>query len=280
MKKMFQVIGIAFLTCFSFYYTDKMVEISKSKDPLMIEIVSKQDDFNTYKMESVIYDDYILSGTKGKVVNVKESYMKMKNLGKYNENLYVYKEDLPNDLIKDNLDKFIIGINTDRQDISLVFRVSDCNNIDKILTILSDNNIKATFFIDGKIIELYPYIVNSIIKQGHYIGNYGYDMKYNDTDLSKTNKILKKYSNYDIRYCYTDEVDYDILNTCKNNKMNTIKPKYVYDNYLYDNIKKDLKKGNIYSLGTNNYIVNELDTMIKYIKQRGYSFKTLEQFFV
>ncbi len=246
----------------------------------MIEIVSKQDDFNTYKMESVIYDDYILSGTKGKVVNVKESYMKMKNLGKYNENLYVYKEDLPNDLIRDNLDKFIIGINTDRQDISLVFRVSDCNNIDKILTILSDNNIKATFFIDGKVIELSPYIVNSIIKQGHYIGNYGYDMKYNDTDLSKTNKILKKYSNYDIRYCYTDEVDYDILNTCKNNKMNTIKPKYVYDNYLYDNIKKDLKKGNIYSLGTNNYIVNELDTMIKYIKQRGYSFKTLEQFFV
>ena len=79
MKKTFQIIGIAFLTCFSFYYTDKMVELSKNKDPLMIEIVSKQDDFNTYAMESVIYDDYILSGTKGKVVNVKESY----KLGKY-----------------------------------------------------------------------------------------------------------------------------------------------------------------------------------------------------
>ena len=94
MKKTFQIIGIAFLTCFSFYYTDKMVELSKNKDPLMLEIVSKQDDFNTYAMESVIYDDYILSGTKGKVVNVKESYIKMKNLGKYNENLYVYKEDV------------------------------------------------------------------------------------------------------------------------------------------------------------------------------------------
>ena len=153
---MFQIIGIAFLTCFSFYYTDKMVELSKNKDPLMIEIVSKQDDFNTYAMESVIYDDYILSGTKGKVVNVKESYIKMKNLGKYNANLYVYKEELPNDLISDNLDKFIIGINTDKQDISLAFRVSNTNNIDKILNILSDNNIKATFFIDGKIIELSP----------------------------------------------------------------------------------------------------------------------------
>ena len=280
MKNMFQIIGIAFLTCFSFYYTDKMVEISKNKDPLMIEIVSKQDDFNVYAMESVIYDDYILSGTKGKVVNVKESYIKMKNLGKYNENLYVYKEELPNDLISDNLDKFIIGINTDKQDISLVFRVANTNNIDKILNILSDNNIKANFFIDGKIIELSPYIVNSIIKQGHYIGNYGYDKKYNDVDLNKTNKMLKKYSNYDIKYCYTDEINYDTLNTCKNNKMNTIKPKYVYDNYLYDNIKKDLKKGNIYSLDTNNYIVNELDTMIKYIKQRGYSFKTLEELFV
>lgn len=280
MKKIFQIIGITFLTCFSFYYTDKMVELSKNKDPLMIEIVSKQDDFNTYKMESVIYDDYILSGTKGKVVDIKESYMKMKNLGKYNENLYVYKEELPNDLINNNLDKFIIGTNTDKQDLSLVFKVLSTNNIDKILNILSNNNIKATFFIDKKIIEQSPYIVNSIVKQGHYIGNYGYNNKYNNTDLNKTNKILKKYSNYDIKYCYTDEINYDTLNTCKNNKMNTIKPKYTYNNYLYDNIKKDLKKGNIYSLDTNNYIVNELDTMIKYIKQRGYSFKTLEELFV
>ena len=280
MKKTFQIIGIAFLTCFSFYYTDKMVELSKNKDPLMIEIVSKQDDFNTYAMESVIYDDYILSGTKGKVVNVKESYIKMKNLGKYNENLYVYKEELPSDLVSDNLNKFIIGINTDKQDISLIFRVSNTNNIEKILNILSNNNIKANFFIDGKIVELYPYIVNSIVKQGHYIGNYGYDKNYNDNDLNKTNKMLKKYCNYDIKYCYTNEINYDILNTCEKNKMNTINPKYVYDNYLYDNLKKDLKKGNIYSLDTNNYIVNELDTTIKYIKQRGYSFKTLEELFV
>ena len=92
--------------------------------------------------------------------------------------------------------------------------------------------------------------------------------------------MLKKYCNYDIKYCYTNEINYDILNTCKKNKMSTINPKYVYNNYLYDNLKRDLKKGNIYSLDTNNYIVNELDTTIKYIKQRGYSFKTLEELFV
>lgn len=278
MNKLFKIIGIAFFTCFSFYYTDKMVEISKNKDPLMSEIVSKQEDFNTYAMESVIYDDYMLSGSKGKVINVKESYMKMKNLGKYNENLYVYEEELPNGLVSDNLDKFIIGINTNKQDISLLFRVSSVNNIDKILNILSSNDIKANFFIDKEVIESYSYIVNSIVKENHYIGNYGDNMRYDD--VSKINKLLRKYTGYDIKYCYTSESDYDVLNACKKNSMNTIKPKYIYDNYLYDNIKKDLYKGNIYSLDINNYIVNELDTMIKYIKQRGYSFKTLDELVV
>ena len=38
MRKIIKYILICLFTCFSFYYTDKIVEFTKQKDPIMIEI--------------------------------------------------------------------------------------------------------------------------------------------------------------------------------------------------------------------------------------------------
>ena len=43
MKKILNIIGVCILTAFSFYYTNKMVDLSKSKDPIMIEINNSKD---------------------------------------------------------------------------------------------------------------------------------------------------------------------------------------------------------------------------------------------
>ncbi len=53
----------------------------------------------------------------------------------------------------------------------------------KILDILKEENIKATFFVIGKKVEEYPEIVNRAYKEGHYIANHGY---------SHNNSILYK----------------------------------------------------------------------------------------
>ena len=50
MKNTFKIIGILLLTFFSFYYTNKVVELSKSKDPIMIKILKESKD---YTLESV-----------------------------------------------------------------------------------------------------------------------------------------------------------------------------------------------------------------------------------
>jgi polysaccharide deacetylase family sporulation protein PdaB len=50
----------------------------------------------------------------------------------------------------------------------------DGKNITAILQILSDNNIKATFFATGKAAENHPDLIKKIYQQGHIIGNHSY----------------------------------------------------------------------------------------------------------
>ena len=40
MKKVIEGFSLLFLTCFSFYYTDKVINMVNKNDPLMIEIIS------------------------------------------------------------------------------------------------------------------------------------------------------------------------------------------------------------------------------------------------
>ena len=42
----------------------------------------------------------------------------------------------------------------------------------KILDVLKEFNVKATFFVCGKCVENYPEIAKKIVKEGHKIGNH------------------------------------------------------------------------------------------------------------
>src|SRR3990167_4706054 len=50
-------------------------------------------------------------------------------------------------------------------------------NTHKILDILSENNIKATFFVLGWTAERFPSLVREIDSQGHEIASHGYSHK-------------------------------------------------------------------------------------------------------
>ena len=54
----------------------------------------------------------------------------------------------------------------------------------KILDILKEENIKATFFVIGKYVESHPEIVKRAYEEGHYIANHGYD--HNNIKLYKS----------------------------------------------------------------------------------------------
>lgn len=53
----------------------------------------------------------------------------------------------------------------------------------KVLDILKDEKIKATFFVIGKSVEAHPEIVKRAYEEGHYIANHGYS--HNNSKLYK-----------------------------------------------------------------------------------------------
>lgn len=64
----------------------------------------------------------------------------------------------------------------------------------EILRILDDYNVKATFFVLGSRVELYPEIVKEEYEKGHYIGNHGYSHKYSYI-YSSIDNVLSEYRN-------------------------------------------------------------------------------------
>ena len=58
----------------------------------------------------------------------------------------------------------------------------------RILDILAENNIKATFFLIGSKIETYPELVKRIYKEGHIIGNHTFSHSPSYTLLEPTSE--------------------------------------------------------------------------------------------
>ena len=62
----------------------------------------------------------------------------------------------------------------------------------KVLDILEEEDVKATFFVIGKSVKNYPEIVKRAYEQGHYIANHGYSHNNNklyESEQSFRNEI-------------------------------------------------------------------------------------------
>ena len=62
-----------------------------------------------------------------------------------------------------------------------------------ILDLLSEQNIKATFFVLGSKVEANPDLVKREYDEGHYIANHGYSHKYSEM-YSSTQNVLDEYN--------------------------------------------------------------------------------------
>ena len=276
-KSYLTIVGICLLTIFSFYYTNKLIEFSKSKDPIMIEIMKNKDDYNKLSIDALINNNYIIPGSEGLEVDVDKSYTKMKKLGKYNDNLYVYDVVKPTISIKDNYNKFVINGNTTKKEVSLIFKAEDLKNIENINKILFNNNVRATFFIDGNIKDDDINILKILDESNNYFGNLGYNKKYSIKTIKYTNALLDRIDDDNHNYCYVEKDDINVLKTCSEVKMYTIKPMVVSNIFPFTYIKQNLENGKIFSLDTNSYTLKQLDLIIKYVRQKGYDFFTLEE---
>lgn len=178
------------------------------------------------------------------------------------------------------------------------------NNTPKVLDILKQNNIKATFFLIGKNAEANKDLVKREIEEGNIVGNhtYSHQLNYKEgpekfvEDLDKCNGVLKSIigDNYNVKLVrfpggsfgpklapFRDAVTkagYHYIN------WNDLTGDAEHNNVPVDSLLSELKKYTnsdtvvilMHDASAKTTTVQALPQVIDYLKSKGYSFDTLK----
>lgn len=275
MKKLIKPISAIFLLLFSFYYTNKVVDIIRENDPIMKEIRLSSKKYEVLPEDAKVIGNNIIPGKAGQEVDYEESYTRMKQYGMYNEVLTTFKEVEPTISIEDYYDKYIIQGNSERKSVALIFKVTSNNNLKELISILNNKNIKTTFFIDGLFLENTTDLIKDITN--HEIELLSYDQKYDELYFNSSLNYLASLTKKNPKFCYAEYDQKEVLELCTKLKLHTIIPTIRVTEYPYKTVKGKLSNSAIISLPLTNQMLNELPLIINYISQKGYSFLTLEE---
>ena len=264
------VLIIVFLL--SIYYTNYSLSSLKEEDPIMKEIKDNKK-FIIEPVNAIIKDNIIIPGIIGIDIDYNKSYNQMKKYGTYNESLTKLKKVSPTISMSNYYDLYLGGGNPSKRMVSLVF-VIDKSFPTEIMSILKTKDVEGTFFIDGALLEDN---VKKIRSNNYEYEILSYDSNYNSNFFKTSISYLEGITMDKVKYCYTEFENEELLNFCKNNKLHTIKPKYIWKSNLYYNIKKYLDNANIYVIEDNPYTKKELPYMIEYIHSKGYEIVTLNR---
>ena len=260
MKKIISAISLLYLICFSFFYTDKVINMINKKDPLMIEISSIKSNYEVLPVNAYIEEDTVIPGIMGRVVDVDKSYEKMKTSGIFREDALVFKDILPSNSLINNVDKYIVKGNSSKKEVAIIV-VLNGNYIDKINSI--DN---ITVFVNHKDLNIEN--IRKIKEKEVY--TYGDDGLYTSEILVSDNSLIDRISNNKSLYCLLRNKDSDILELCNSNNMYVVLPNIIGGYY---EVKSNLSNGSIILLDG----IREIDNIIRYIKSKGYNIVTLNK---
>ena len=268
------IIAIIITLCMSIYYlvdTTKRVEKSKEFAKQIIE-------YNQQQQEEA----------KQKEIEKQAKIPKLTEQGKENiKNIY----------------------HTDKKVAYLTFDDGPSNNTHQILDILKQNNIKATFFVLGSQVEIFPETTNRIYNEGHYIANHGYSHKYSEiyqspeqvlNEFNQCNQIVAKtinvpeYNSHLFRFpggsvggkyaelkkqAITLLEQNDILHIDWNSLTGDSEKVNPTEEYLMDNLQKTTEGKNslvilMHDAQAKKITAETLPKVIEYLQQQGYSYES------
>lgn len=255
MKKKLEPFFILLLVLFSFFYTDKVMNLVNKKDPLMIELGDKSSTYKVDPVNAIINNNTIIPGMKGKEIDLDKSYEEMKLGGVFREEALVYKDIYPSSSIINNKDKYIVKGNSNKNEVAILFIINNNINIENIKKIknmslfISSSYLNTTNINKLKTNEIYSYGKNGI---------------YSDEILTSDNALINRISNNKSIYCLTKEKNDEVLKICNQNNMYVIIPNIIGD---YHDIKNNLSSGSIILLDS----LNNIDSIVRYINSKGYT---------
>lgn len=170
----------------------------------------------------------------------------------------------------------------------------------EILQILKKFKIKATFFVTGESLSLHPEILKSVVSEGHIVGNHTWNhpdiTKISTKDLYKEiyslNKAIKKITRKDVKlfrppYGEINEksrrvlFEFGLLPVLWD--LDTQDWDLTRTDSIEDRIMGGLKEQNIILMhdggGPREQTVQALPEIIKSLKQRGYVFLTIPEYY-
>lgn len=272
MKTFFKLTGLLVLFFFSFFYTEKVINVITEQDEIMIKIKENEEKNNIPSTNAIINENTITPGLSGKEINIDKSYKEMKKLGTYNENMLVYTKVLPEVSINNNKNKYIRNGNKNFNEVSLIFKIKKNTDLQKLLTLLDKNNTKANLFISYEYLEKH---INKIEKKKNIeYYNYGKNGIYNDEIILVANNIISRKSN-PASICLTETNTNNTLQICSENEQFTIYPEII--NGTLNSIKSKISNGSIISFEVTSTTLNELPLIINYINSKGYTISLLSE---
>ena len=194
----------------------------------------------------------------------------------------------------------IYNVQTQDKKISLTMNCAwNADDVDKILEILKNNQVKATFFITAHYVNTQEELVKQMIEEGHIVGNHTVNHK-SMPDLSEEKikkEILELHQtiydkfNYEMKYMRPPKGEFSEKSLSVTNSLGykTVMWSFAYEDWNEDKqpeeekskakILNNLHNGEIMLLhGNSKTNTNILDSIIKEAKQMGYEFKSLDEF--
>lgn len=169
----------------------------------------------------------------------------------------------------------------------------------KILEVLKQNDVKATFFITAHYLNTQPDLVKQMIDEGHIVGNHTVNHKsmpsLTEEEINKEvmdlHKAMYAKFSYEMKYIRPPMGEFSEKTLAVTNSLGykTVMWSFAYEDWnekSQPNEEKSKQKilanvhnGEIMLLhGNSKTNTNILDSIIKEIKQMGYEFKSLDEF--
>ena len=275
MKNIIKLVGLLMLIGFSFFYTDKVIEVIREEDEIMIKIKSSVPDYKVNPVDATIVKNTIIPGLQGREVNIESSYKKMKEQGVFNPDLFVYEEIDPDNRLENHQDKYIILGNSNKNMVSLLFILDNNRYLEQLDKILTSKETTASFFID------YSYLINNSTrikeKTNYEFYSYGKEGKYAPDTLLFSNNLISRITKHNAAYCLSTNFDKEVLELCNKNNLYTINPNIIATTTPYKVVKNNLTSGSMILLKNTQEVIAELPLIIDYIKGKGYQLTSLSQ---